>query len=213
MAGNMCSDVARRPAWVARCISTSPQAFADVAFGGTVGAGEAYIRGLWRCDDLVSLVRIFVANREQMNRPRLRLVAGEPAAADDSFTGPTATAEPAARATSPRTTTWAMSSTSSCSMKPWRIPAPSFRTPDATLAEGSASKVRSRMPQARPQAHRSCARDRHGLGRVRHSRRAALWLPRHHDHYFRRASTDYAERKIAALGLADRITRAGPGLS
>ena len=46
----------------------SPQAFADAAFGGTVGAGEAYIRGLWRCDDLVTLVRIFVANREQMNR-------------------------------------------------------------------------------------------------------------------------------------------------
>jgi cyclopropane-fatty-acyl-phospholipid synthase len=45
-----------------------PQAFADAAFGGTVGAGEAYIRGLWRCDDLVSLVRIFIANREQMNR-------------------------------------------------------------------------------------------------------------------------------------------------
>ena len=46
----------------------NPQAFADVAFGGTVGAGEAYIRGLWRCDDLVTLVRIFIANREQMNR-------------------------------------------------------------------------------------------------------------------------------------------------
>jgi cyclopropane-fatty-acyl-phospholipid synthase len=45
-----------------------PQAFADAAFGGTVGAGEAYIRGLWRCDDLVALVRIFVANREHMNR-------------------------------------------------------------------------------------------------------------------------------------------------
>ncbi|MEO8020109.1 MAG: cyclopropane-fatty-acyl-phospholipid synthase family protein [Pseudomonadota bacterium] len=45
-----------------------PQVFADAAFGGTVGAGEAYIRGLWRCDDLTSLVRIFVANREQMNR-------------------------------------------------------------------------------------------------------------------------------------------------
>ena len=44
------------------------QAFADTAFGGTVGAGEAYIRGLWRCDDLVTLVRIFIANREQMKR-------------------------------------------------------------------------------------------------------------------------------------------------
>ncbi|HVY82656.1 MAG TPA: cyclopropane-fatty-acyl-phospholipid synthase family protein [Steroidobacteraceae bacterium] len=44
-----------------------PQFFADVAFGGTVGAGEAYIRGLWRCDDLTSLVRIFVRNRNVMN--------------------------------------------------------------------------------------------------------------------------------------------------
>jgi cyclopropane-fatty-acyl-phospholipid synthase len=59
------------------------QTFADAAFGGTVGAGEAYIRGLWRSDDLTALVRIFVANREQMNamdsgwslvsRPLLRL--------------------------------------------------------------------------------------------------------------------------------------------
>lgn len=45
----------------------SVQFFADVAFGGTVGAGEAYIRGLWRCDDLTSLVRIFVRNRDLMN--------------------------------------------------------------------------------------------------------------------------------------------------
>ena len=45
-----------------------PQTWADAAFGGTVGAGEAYIRGLWRCDDLTALVRIFVANRDVMNR-------------------------------------------------------------------------------------------------------------------------------------------------
>ena len=44
-----------------------PQLYADAAFGGTVGAGEAYIRGLWHSDDLVSLVRIFVANRAAMN--------------------------------------------------------------------------------------------------------------------------------------------------
>lgn len=44
-----------------------PQLYADAAFGGSVGAGEAYIRGLWRCDDLVSLVRIFVLNREVLN--------------------------------------------------------------------------------------------------------------------------------------------------
>ena len=44
-----------------------PQLYADAAFGGTVGAGEAYIRGLWRCDDLTGLVRLFVVNRDTMN--------------------------------------------------------------------------------------------------------------------------------------------------
>jgi len=43
------------------------QLYADAAFGGSVGAGEAYIRGLWRCDDLVALVRIFVINRDVLN--------------------------------------------------------------------------------------------------------------------------------------------------
>ncbi len=41
----------------------NPQFWADAAFGGTVGAGEAYIHGLWKCDDLTALVRIMVANR------------------------------------------------------------------------------------------------------------------------------------------------------
>jgi cyclopropane-fatty-acyl-phospholipid synthase len=44
-----------------------PQLYADAAFGGTVGAGESYIRGYWRCDDLTALVRLFVANRQMMN--------------------------------------------------------------------------------------------------------------------------------------------------
>jgi cyclopropane-fatty-acyl-phospholipid synthase len=44
-----------------------PQMYADTVFGGTVGVGEAYIRGLWRCDDLTALVRMFVINRDVMN--------------------------------------------------------------------------------------------------------------------------------------------------
>jgi cyclopropane-fatty-acyl-phospholipid synthase len=44
-----------------------PQMYVDIIFGGTVGAGESYIRGLWRCDDLTSLVRLFVINRDVMN--------------------------------------------------------------------------------------------------------------------------------------------------
>ena len=40
-----------------------PQMFADVAFGGTVGAGESFIRGLWRCDDLTTLGAYFLFER------------------------------------------------------------------------------------------------------------------------------------------------------
>ncbi len=44
-----------------------PQTYADAAFGGTVGAGEAYIRGFWRSAELTELVRIFVLNRDIMD--------------------------------------------------------------------------------------------------------------------------------------------------
>jgi len=43
-----------------------PQTYADAAFGGTVGGGEAFMRGHWRSDDLTSLIRLFIANREVM---------------------------------------------------------------------------------------------------------------------------------------------------
>jgi cyclopropane-fatty-acyl-phospholipid synthase len=43
-----------------------PEFYAQAAFGGTVGAGEAYIHGHWRCDDLTALVRIMVLNRDVM---------------------------------------------------------------------------------------------------------------------------------------------------
>ena len=43
-----------------------PQTYADAAFGGTIGGGEAYIRGYWRTDDLTSLIRLFIVNRDVM---------------------------------------------------------------------------------------------------------------------------------------------------
>jgi cyclopropane-fatty-acyl-phospholipid synthase len=59
------------------------QFYADVAFGGSVGAGSAYIRGLWRCSDLTGLVRLMVVNYElqsgleggmaRLQRPLLKL--------------------------------------------------------------------------------------------------------------------------------------------
>jgi cyclopropane-fatty-acyl-phospholipid synthase len=40
-----------------------PSFYRVVAAQGSVGAGEAYIAGHWRCDDLVTLVRLLVRNR------------------------------------------------------------------------------------------------------------------------------------------------------
>jgi cyclopropane-fatty-acyl-phospholipid synthase len=40
-----------------------PSCYCDIAFGGSIGAGEAYMLKLWTCDDLTALVRIFVVNR------------------------------------------------------------------------------------------------------------------------------------------------------
>ena len=38
-----------------------------VALRGSVGAGEAYIDGLWDCDDLVGLVRLLVRDRDRLD--------------------------------------------------------------------------------------------------------------------------------------------------
>jgi cyclopropane-fatty-acyl-phospholipid synthase len=40
-----------------------PQFYSDVALGGSIGAAEAYMRGLWTCDDLTTLMRLLVRNR------------------------------------------------------------------------------------------------------------------------------------------------------
>jgi cyclopropane-fatty-acyl-phospholipid synthase len=44
----------------------SPRFYGDLAFGGTIGAGEAWMQRYWDCDNLVSLIRIMVQNREMM---------------------------------------------------------------------------------------------------------------------------------------------------
>jgi cyclopropane-fatty-acyl-phospholipid synthase len=41
--------------------------YADAVFAGTTGAGEAYMRGYWHCDNLTALVRLMVVNRDCMN--------------------------------------------------------------------------------------------------------------------------------------------------
>jgi cyclopropane-fatty-acyl-phospholipid synthase len=44
-----------------------PTFYRRVALNGSVGAAEAYMDGLWDCDDLVALVRILVRNRERLD--------------------------------------------------------------------------------------------------------------------------------------------------
>ncbi len=44
-----------------------PSFYSDIAFGGSVGAGEAYMRGSWQSEDLVSLVRILLRNRRVLD--------------------------------------------------------------------------------------------------------------------------------------------------
>jgi len=41
--------------------------WSELAFGGSIGAGEAYMLGLWSTDDLTGLVRILLQNREVLD--------------------------------------------------------------------------------------------------------------------------------------------------
>jgi cyclopropane-fatty-acyl-phospholipid synthase len=41
--------------------------YGDVAFGGSVGAGEAYMRGYWTTPQLVDVVRLFVLNMDVLD--------------------------------------------------------------------------------------------------------------------------------------------------
>jgi cyclopropane-fatty-acyl-phospholipid synthase len=44
-----------------------PAFYRRTALNGSVGAAEAYMDGLWDCDDLVALVRILVRNRDRLD--------------------------------------------------------------------------------------------------------------------------------------------------
>ena len=46
----------------------NPKFYSDVAFGGSIGAGEAYIHGHWACTELTELLRILVRNRDVLSR-------------------------------------------------------------------------------------------------------------------------------------------------
>ncbi|MBT8058824.1 MAG: cyclopropane-fatty-acyl-phospholipid synthase family protein [Gammaproteobacteria bacterium] len=44
-----------------------PRFYSEIAFGGSIGGGEAYMHGYWDCSDLVELVRLLLRNREVLD--------------------------------------------------------------------------------------------------------------------------------------------------
>lgn len=52
-----------------------PKFYSDIAFGGAVGAGEAYINGHWACDELGDLLRLLIRNREVLETMNSGLAA------------------------------------------------------------------------------------------------------------------------------------------
>jgi len=45
-----------------------PRFYSDIAFGGAIGAGEAYINGYWATNELSDLLQIFLRNRDVLER-------------------------------------------------------------------------------------------------------------------------------------------------
>lgn len=45
-----------------------PRFYGDIAFGGAIGAAEAFIRGYWSCDELTTFLRILLKNRKVLEK-------------------------------------------------------------------------------------------------------------------------------------------------
>jgi cyclopropane-fatty-acyl-phospholipid synthase len=58
--GRLTDDV---PLTAQLCVQ-DPKFYRDIAFGGSIGAGEAYIHGYWSCTELSNLLRILLRNRD-----------------------------------------------------------------------------------------------------------------------------------------------------
>ncbi|MBC7545121.1 MAG: class I SAM-dependent methyltransferase [Candidatus Sericytochromatia bacterium] len=52
-----------------------PRFYRIIAWRGTTGSGEAFMDGLWTCDDLTALMRILLRNEAVMNRIDYRLAS------------------------------------------------------------------------------------------------------------------------------------------
>ncbi len=60
-------NVTPRSALAATVRVHDPRFYGEIAFGGSIGAGEAYMQGFWSADELTTLVRILLANRDVLD--------------------------------------------------------------------------------------------------------------------------------------------------
>ena len=60
-------DITGSAELIATIIVHNPRCYAEVAFGGTIGAGEAYMKGYWTADDPTAVIRILLRNRDLLN--------------------------------------------------------------------------------------------------------------------------------------------------
>jgi len=47
---------------------SDPRFYSDMAFGGSIGAGEAYMYGYWDCDDLTALIQVMASNLDVVDK-------------------------------------------------------------------------------------------------------------------------------------------------
>ena len=163
-----------------------PHFYSDAVFAGTTGAGEAYLRGYWDCDDLTALVRLMVVNRDLMN---------------DVDSGWSRLSAPLFQAAH-----WLNRNTAAGSRRniaahydlrndffelfldeTMAYSCGIFESPDSTLLDASTAKFEAACSKPETLPGPAPARDRHRLGRPGHSCRAELRLPRHDYHHFPRA--------------------------
>lgn len=60
-------DITGNAELVATIIVHNPRCYVEMAFGGAIGAGEAYMKGYWTTDDLTAVIRILLRNRDLLN--------------------------------------------------------------------------------------------------------------------------------------------------
>ena len=56
-------DAAAGASPAANIVIRDARTYGELAFGGSIGAAEAYMRGMWDCDDLTAALRVLLQNR------------------------------------------------------------------------------------------------------------------------------------------------------